>query len=238
MPRHWFTSRECSALEIRMHKSISVPQVVTAVTIEDSKVIQAIMARIESISVAGDMMISFGPDAEYIELLFRDAGGIKQKLGIYQKRFKTPSTGFHGEPEEAESTLYADIDALLFPAIDKVMLKTRDLDIDFGPFSLTWLGETQSETAPVSASWVANRFLLKDKAGQSQVLKIISGQMSPPTHDFDVDQQQFVLLTYETQTKQRLYPDYFQVITRLTPSPPFCRQIQTIASEPRKRAGK
>ncbi len=214
MTRQWFTSRECTVLEIRKHQSISVPQVISAVAIEDSKVIQTIMARIESIPVAGDMMKSFGPDAEYIDMLFHDAHGSIQKLGIYQKRFKTPSTGFHGGPSETEAAFHADIDALLFPAIDKVILKTKDVELDFGDFSLTYLGETQSDDAPVSASWVANRFLLKDKTGQSQVIRIISGQLSPPAHDFDLDQKRFTLLTFETRTKQRLYPDHFQVITR------------------------
>ena len=191
-----------------------MPQVISAVTIEDRKVIQAIMARIESIPVAGDMMKSFGPDAEYIDLLFHDVHGTIQKVGIYQKRFKTPSTGFHCGPSETEAALHADIDALLFPAIDKLTLKTRDVELDFGNFSLTYLGEIFSENASVSASWVANRFLLKDKAGQSQVISITSGQLAPRAHDFDVDQKQFSLLTYQTQAKQRLFPDYFQVITR------------------------
>lgn len=214
MTRQWFTSRECTALEISKHQSISVPHVISAVTIEDSKVIQSIMARMESIPVAGDMMKSFGPDAAYIDLLFHVVDGTTQNVGIYQKRFKTPSTGFHGGPSETEAALYADIDAWLLPAIDKVTLKARDVELDFRDFSLTYLGESQSDPAPVSVSWVANRFLLKDRAGSSKMIQITSGQLSPPAHHFEANGKKFSLLTYKTETGQRLYPDHFQVIAR------------------------
>lgn len=87
--------------------------------------------------MAGSKMISFGPDAESIELLFRGADGATQEVAILQKRFKTPSTGFISGPHEAESAPYSDLDALLFPAVDKVILKTRDAELDFTTFSLT-----------------------------------------------------------------------------------------------------
>lgn len=214
MTRQWFTSGECTALEIRKYQSISMPHIVSAVTIEDSKVIQAIMTRIKGISVAGDVMKSFGPDAECVDLLFHGADGAIQKVAVYHERFKTPSTGFHSGPSETESALYADIDALLFPATGKLMLKTRDLELDFGEFSLTYLGETPSDTAPVSASWLVTQFLLKEKSGRSTMIRITSGQLAPRAYDVELDQEGFTLLTYETRTKQRLYPDYFQVIQR------------------------
>ena len=212
MTRRWFSSKECTALEIRKYTSISARQIVSAVTIDDGNVVRTIMARIENIPVAGDKMISFGPDAECIELLFHGADGTTQEVAILQKRFKTPSTGFNSGLNTTESALYSDIDALLFPAVDKVILKTRDVELDFTTFSLTYLGDIASEDAPVSASWVKSRFLLQDRTGQSQVIEITSGQRPPPAHDFEIDKTFFTLLTYETRDRRRLYPGYFQVI--------------------------
>jgi hypothetical protein len=59
---------------------------------------------------------------------------------------------------------------------------------------------------------VKNRSLLQDKAGQSQMIEITSGQRPPPSHDFEIDKTYFTLLTYETLDRRRLYPAFFQVI--------------------------
>ncbi len=212
MTRRWFSSKECTALGISKYTSISVHRIVSAVTIDESDVVRTIMAWIENIPVAGDKMISFGPDAECIELLFHSADETTQDVVILQKRFKTSSSGFNSGLNETESARYSDIDALLFPAVDKVILKTRDVELDFTTFSLTCLGDIASGYAPVSASRVKNRFLLRDRAGQSQMIEISSGQRPPPAHDFEIDKTFFTLLSYETRDRHRLYPGYFQAI--------------------------
>lgn len=212
MSRPWFTTHECTALEIRKYQSISVPRVTSTITINDTIVIQSIMARVESIPPAGDRMISFAPDAECIELLFHAADETTRKIEIHQRRFKTPSTGFNSGTREGEAALYDDIDAWLFPALDKVILKARDVELQFKDFSLTCLGETHPDKSPASVSLTANRFLLKDMTGHSQIVRIISGQLPPPAHDFEIDGKTFTVLTRETETGRRLYPDHFQVI--------------------------
>jgi len=214
MTRLWFNTEECNALDIKKYQSISVHQVVSTVTIDDSKAVKSIMERIKNIPADGDMMKSFGPDAESIDLVFHCANDTTQKVEIYQKRFKTPSTGFNSGKNETESLLYSDIDALLFPDYEKRILKIKNLELKFKDFSLAYLGETHSEPAPVSASWTMNRFTIKGNNNNEQIIDITSGQLSPQPYNFDIGKVGFTLLTYQTQMKDRLYPDYFQVVNR------------------------
>lgn len=214
MTRQWFNTEECNALDIKKYQSISVHQVVSAVTINDSRVVKSIMERIKNIPAEGDMMKSFGPDVESIDLIFHCANDTTQKVEIYQKRFKTPSTGFNSGKSETESLLYADIDALLFPNFGKRILKIKNVALEFKDFSLTYLGKTNSEPAPVTASWTTDQFLVKDNNNNEQIIDIASGQLSPPPYNFDIGKVDFALLTYQTEMKERLYPDYFQVVNR------------------------
>lgn len=214
MTRPWFSSKECTSLEIRKYRSISAHQVVSAVTIEDGKVISNFMQRIESIPADGDVMKSFGPDAESIDLFFHCANDTSQKVEIYQKRFKTPSTGFNAGKSDIESSLYADIDALLFPDIDKKILKIGNFEYRFRNFSLTYLGAENSEQAPVTVSWTTDKYRVRDKADSEQMIDISSGQRPPAPYNFDISEEGLALLTYQTEMQERLYPDYFQVIRR------------------------
>ncbi len=211
MTRQWFTTKECTALEIKKYKSISVHQVVSAVTIEDSNVVQKILERIEKIPADGDMMKSFGPDAESIDLFFHCGMGSIQKIEIYQKRFKTPSTGFNAGSNETESSLYADIDALLFPDLEKKILKIKNLEFKFKEFTLTYKGAEFTDMAPATVSWTTDVFLIKDKSNTEQAIEIVSGQIPPPPYKFEVSKVALTLLTYQTEMKERLYPDYFKI---------------------------
>lgn len=214
MPRLWFNTKDCAVLEIKKYKSISVHQVISAVRIEDQHSVKKIMERIEKIPVDGDMMKSFGHDAESIDLFFHCAGETTQKVEIYQKRFKTPSTGFNSGRNEAESLLYYDIDALLFPDLEKKILKLINVEFKFNDFSLTYLGEITSQKIPATVSWTRDQFLLKDKTNTEKAIEIVSGQLSPPPYNFAILNLGFTLLTYQTEMQDRLYPDYFQVIQR------------------------
>ncbi len=214
MTRQWFNSKECIALEIKKYKSISAHEIANAVTIEDSKVVEDIMQRIEHIPMAGDMMVSFGPNAERISLFFHCANKTIQTVNIYQKRFKTPSTGFNSEKNETESSLYSDIDALLFPDLKKKIIKIKNLELNFVNFSLTYLGETHSEKQLATASWEKYKFLIKDNSNNEQRIDIISGQQPPMPYQFSIDGSGFTLMTYQTEMKERLFPDYFQVFAR------------------------
>lgn len=118
----WFKNTNCSLLKINKLKSISDHRITHSVTLDDHNTINNLIARISSIPEDGDMMISFGPNVEEINLEFHCENNM-QTIEIYGKKFKTPSTGFNSGKSEIEESLYQDINALLFPDFNKIIPK-------------------------------------------------------------------------------------------------------------------
>lgn len=111
MERPWFNNPPFKTLEIIQFKSISSRSVIQSQCLTDVKLIQSLVEQIEKIHPHGDMMISFGPDAEYISLTFTNE--IQQEVvEIIQRKFKTPSTGFNSS-HAFEKELYEKIMVLL-----------------------------------------------------------------------------------------------------------------------------
>lgn len=211
MERHWFLYKNCTSLEIKKFVSISDNKIVKSVLIDDINMIKSLMERIEKIPTNGEMMISFGAKAEQINLSFTCEKRI-QKIEIYQKRFKTPSTGFNIGNSELESGLYQDIDALLFPDFNKITLKVEDLELPFHGFSVTYKGGESIDGAPSTSSFTKNKFLIKEKNKKEQIVEIISGQLPPQPMKIEVNGSQIIILTYQTKKLTRLYPNYFEII--------------------------
>jgi hypothetical protein len=211
MERHWFLYKNSTSLEIKKFVSISDSKILKSVLIHDINMIKSLMERIDKIQSNGEMMISFGPKAEQINLSFTCEKGI-QEIEIYQKRFKTPSTGFNIENNELETGLYQDINALLFPDFNTITLKVKDLELPFPGFSITYKGEEFIDRAPSTSSFTKNKFLIKDKNKKEQIVEIISGQLSPAPMKIEVNGSAIIILTYQTKKLTRLYPNYFEII--------------------------
>jgi hypothetical protein len=109
--RTWFKNNTFKTLDITQFKSISSRDIVKSVTIRSSKSIQSLVQGILQIPVNGDMMISFGPDATYLTLTFKNETE-HEVVEVIQRKFKTPSTGFHSS-NELEKNLYQEIEDLL-----------------------------------------------------------------------------------------------------------------------------
>ena len=113
--------------------------------------------------------------------------------------------------QQHELDIYRDIDALLFPEINKPILKIQNLLIQFPSFSITYLGSTFRDEAPTSLSFTTDRFAISDKKGVEQIAEIVSGQLSPKPFEFKIENKSFVLKTFQSDSGDRLYPDYFQI---------------------------
>jgi hypothetical protein len=208
MDRPWFNDKQFTSLEIRKNRSLSDHTVVKSVTISDAEYIGQLAGRIEKMSPNGDMMISFSGAAEHIELIFY-SGGEGQEIDIIQKGFKTPSTGFNTK-DEYEKEVYAEIDAVLFPAIDKIVPKVKGLRLDFGDFSLCYNGARYEDLAPVTLSFHIDEFAVVDKAGSIRSVEIPAGQLPPKP--FVIEAMGLILLTFHSKSEKRMYPDFFQVV--------------------------
>lgn len=210
MKNAWFQNQHCSRLEIKKPKSISEHEIISSVIIEDASVIAGLMQRISKIPADGDMMISFSPKAEEIDLEFH-CGNEIQTIEIYGKRFKTPSTGFNSGRNEVEERLYQDIDALLFPDLDKIIPKVKGLALPFKDFTITFEGTYFKDYSPVSLSFNTDRFLITDKNKKSQHFEVSSGQNPPEPLVVEINRKRIKLLTDQTSSGINLYSDYFQI---------------------------
>lgn len=208
--RPWFKNKNCTVLEIKKYKSISDHKVVAEVSISDLKIVKKIVERIEKIPANGDMMVSFGPDAPHTELIFSCADSKKEIIEIYQKGFKTPSTGFNGDGNEGEKKLQADIMTLLSPALNTKMLKIENLELKFDGFSVTYKG-SETTTAPVTASFSTETYIIKDNAGKEQKVQVTSGQTAPKVQKFEVNKKTYSLQTLNSSKGEDLLPDYFEI---------------------------
>lgn len=113
--RTWFKQKHFLALRITEYTNISNPHVERTLLIKDNIIIQHFVDVIESIPSKGDMMISFGPGAEHIDLSFENGDHV-EKIHFYQKKIKTPSTGFNSLKSQVEIDLYNEVAALLASA--------------------------------------------------------------------------------------------------------------------------
>ena len=206
--RPWFTDKNFTALEIRKNKSLADHTVVKAVTITDEKYITKLAGRIEQIPPNGDMMISFSGAAEHLELAFT-AGDTVREIDVIQKGFKTPSTGFNTK-NDYEKELYAELDALLFPAKGKLLPKVAGLSLDFGDFTLRYNGTRFEDLAPVTLSFHIAEFDFTDKNGRTETIAIYDGQLPPPP--YTIKANGLTIFTFHSKEDKRIYPDFFQIV--------------------------
>lgn len=209
----WFRAEGFQTLIITQYASISDHTVLRRLSIEDVAVVQQLKERISHLPADGDMMISFGPKAEHIDLRFSGPAGT-DVIELYNKKFKTPSTGFNSLKSELETTLYRDIDALLLPDFDKPVLLIKDLEIPLPGFSVTYLGSTFHDLSPATITYHERTFRIRSSNGTEETVAIRSGQLPPPPCTLQVNGADVTLLTYETLNGQRLYPEYVQVVRK------------------------
>ncbi len=206
--RPWFTDKNFTALELRKNRSLADHTVLRSVAMTDATYIAKLASRIEQIPPDGDMMISFSGEAEHIELVFHSDGKV-QEIDVIQKGFKTPSTGFNTK-NEYEKELYAELDALLFPAIGKLIPKVEGLTLDFGDFSLRYNGTRFEDLAPVTLSFHIAEFDFTDKNGRTEAIAIYDGQLPPPP--YIIKANGLTILNFHSKEEKRIYPDFFQVV--------------------------
>jgi hypothetical protein len=208
--RPWFIHSEFNKLVLTNFKSISDKAILHQFSIEDKNVIQYLLKCIQAIPTNGDMMISFGPDVPYLKLSFEGVD-YSDLIHFYRNKIKTPSTGFNSEQSQAEISLYHDLEALLYPDLNKRILRIENFPIEFPTFSISYLGSMFEDHAPVSLSFHKDVFLVTSKNGIEVRMTISSGQLPPQPKEFKVAGKTYILCTYKTSMKESVYPMYFLV---------------------------
>jgi len=206
----WFPDTRCAALTVTEFKSLGDHRVVNELHIDDAAFIARFMARVASLPTDGPNMIKWGPDAHLTELVFACGAG-PRTIRVFEGMFQTPSTGFNEGQSETLKKLDADLEALLHPAPGKTIPKVRGLALKFKAFTLTFTGTARFDGAPATVSGVTDSFEVTAPDGGEQTLRIRSGQRSPAPQPFAVGKAHFSIVTYQTRTGERLYPDHFQI---------------------------
>jgi hypothetical protein len=111
-PLKWFEHKDFTSLEIRAYTPATSHADKKVVTIDDKKLIDNLVERIDKISPQGDIYVSWGGDINVTELTFKSEKG-DQVIEIYGDQFKTPSTSFNVENTEEEEALCKEIISLL-----------------------------------------------------------------------------------------------------------------------------
>lgn len=217
MNNAWFNDTDCHLIEINKLKSISDRKVIKSISIEDSNAIKSMMNRIAQIPADGDMMKSFGSNAEEIDLVFH-CKNQKQIIEIFEHRFKTPSTGFNSPENKIEDDLYQDIDALLFPDFNKRIPKIKNLSLPFKGFTVVYEGSTFEDLHPATIQTTTQKFLIKDKK-REQSIEIKSGQQAPLPKSVTLQlnkvlpiTSKITLNTHKSNKGEDLHPDYYQIV--------------------------
>jgi len=208
--RLWFNHSEFNKLVLTKFTSISDKTILQQFNIEDKNVIQYLLKCIQAIPADGDMMISFGPDVPYLNLSFEGLD-YSEPIHFYRNKIKTPSTGFNSSQSETEISLYHDLQALLYPDLNKRILRIENFPIRFPTFSISYLGSSFEDHAPISLSFHKAVFLVTSKNGVEECITITSGQLPPQPKEFKVGGKIYILCTYKTSNKKSVYPMYFMV---------------------------
>ena len=91
-------------------------------TITDSAMIQRIMTRLQEIPENGAMKVVF--DAKKSKMVLDFCYNQEHhKIEVYDRRFQTPSGGYHTANNDIELALYNDIDTLIHPKRKKKFAK-------------------------------------------------------------------------------------------------------------------
>jgi hypothetical protein len=208
--RPWFNHSDFKKIVLTKFKSISDRTIVQQCIIEDERVIQYLMKSIQAIPANGDMMISFGPDVPYLNLSFEGLD-YSEPIHFYRDKIKTPSTGFNSEQSTAEMNVYLDLENVLHPDLNKKILRIENLPIQFSDFSISYLGSTFEDHAPLSISFHKDVFLITCKNGLEERITITSGQLPPQPEEFKTEEKTYMLCTYKNSKNESVYPMYFMV---------------------------
>jgi hypothetical protein len=211
----WFKNINCTELNIIKYKSISEQTAVAEITVKDKAAIDDLMKRIEALPTSGEEMVKPGPHTPLTKLTFNCADQNNQVIEILNNKFKTPSSGFIAEKNSHEESLAEDIDALVQPGLNKKILKIKDQPMKFKDFILTYTG-AEYIPAPKDGPTIGPRtktfFSVRVPGlGNETILSISEGQLPPAPQSFLAAKKEYILLTYESSKKERLYPKYFEV---------------------------
>jgi hypothetical protein len=155
-----------------------------------------------------------GPDAPYLNLEFT-CGQKTETIQFYSGKIKTPATSFYDQPKKIEEEIWMEIQAQFAqPEFAKPVPKVKNAILDFGKFSIQYLGSEDRTPKGTSASLNVESFRVTANDKSVQTVEVRSGQLSPRPMDFIVGKDTFTLMTFQSEAGQDLYPRQIMILQK------------------------
>ncbi len=211
----WFTETGFKKMKISSFPSLNEKIASKQFESNDHEAIQSLVARIEKIAANGDMMKSLSEDSTYITLEFATAAGQSETIKLYERGFKTPTTGFNIAPSDEERQLAMDIRSILNARLGEKLLKVAGVTIQGDGFTITYLGhnfrKNDEPGMPTIGPTNEDSFEVTDSAGNKKKVSVWSGQTPPQDTPFNINKTTYIISTFKNSKGQQLYPGYFEV---------------------------
>lgn len=208
----WFNSDNYEKVRVIEFKSVSDLKILKEVTISDLEFIKSLQAHINNLPTHGDMMISMGPNAQYLKLEFQAQDKI-DTIEFYNKQIKTIATSFYSDIEDIkkEKLVWAEIRALVEkPDYGKRIPKLLNVGHKFDKFIIEYLGSEDRTPKDATATRYVATYKVINNADQTiKNIEVSSGQLPPEAVDFAVGQNNYTLITYSNDNVEQIYPRYF-----------------------------
>ena len=214
----WFTNTNCSELRITKYKSISTPEIIATVSIQDQVAIGKIIEGIKSLPMEGDEMKKLGPDAKRTSLSFICEKS-EQIIEIYNGKFKTPSTAFLSPSPDLEVNLVTDIEVLVIPALGLRIPRIQDHPVKFPGFIIKYTGTDHHPQPKLGATTGPTSMhhykILPAGSANEVLLSIFDGQIPPQPQAFAVGKKVYYLLTFQDLSHKSLHATHFMISEQL-----------------------
>ncbi len=206
----WFGKAPCTKMKIQRFEA-GVTKPTHSLETVDLAGIANVREKIENISAEGDMMKSLVPK-EILRLEFV-CGSESRTIEIFDGAFKTPTTAFNSDAQvrKIERQVSSALRTTLIPELKALAFKLAGIEYKFPDFSITFKGTTKFDHAPATISGEIDHFEVRSAESGIQKLEISSGQLPPQPETFSVGKAKFVLRTFESKERDRLYSTYFQI---------------------------
>lgn len=194
----WFPKIGCEKLTMSDYETIAAKKPRRQVVINDLDYIKSFQVAINQLPTEGEIMKDMAESARYSALEFQ-CGKVKTVVEFYDSLIKTPATSFYARSTKLEEAIWTEIESLLSNKMEMGMQTPfyKDRILDFGDFSLTYIGSEDRTPKGTTASSFAQEFKLSSKKyNLDTTLTVTSGQLPPRPLNFEVNKKSYVLNTY------------------------------------------
>lgn len=208
----WFRKIGCEELKISDFETIASKKPKQQIVIKDLDYIRSFQFSINQLPTAGDIVKDMAESARYTALEFK-CGDQNNVIEFFDELIKTPTNSFYSRSANRGVSIWTEIENLFSsPKNTGVQIPYyKGAVLNFGEFSLTYLGAEDRTLKGTTASSFAQEFKLSSKTHNlDKMLTVFSGQLSPRPVEFEVNKKIYSLHTFLYRDK-KIYPRHLLI---------------------------